>query len=189
MCVCVLNYTSYFSDQDECNATVNPCGSGGTCKNSIGNFTCICDEGFFLTKSGQNCSGENVNITMEERNPTSAVCSPDSHCWDSLLQSCFSPIHNSTLLTSAAMKDWKCGTFLLCVRKFSSLCLLPADVDECSGRSNDPGICGLQGRCDNTDGGYWCTCLHGYTNYGKENTPCSSEFSASVSYFRLFADR
>lgn len=91
MCVSVCTlWTIHFivSDQNECTEPVNPCGSGGTCRNLIGNFTCDCHQGYIKNATGHSCLGETANIIMEERNLSPTVCSSDTHRSDSLLQSC-----------------------------------------------------------------------------------------------------
>lgn len=40
-----LNFSSYFSDIDEC-LKPKACGSNAFCTNSYGNYTCTCQEGF-----------------------------------------------------------------------------------------------------------------------------------------------
>ena len=56
----VLVHTSCFIlilDIDECKENSDDCHGNATCKNTIGSFSCSCNEGF--TGSGQNCTGNN----------------------------------------------------------------------------------------------------------------------------------
>ena len=47
-------YLNILKDIDECeNATI--CGMGGTCNNTVGNYTCECQTGYTL--SGRMCQG------------------------------------------------------------------------------------------------------------------------------------
>lgn len=68
VCVCALSCTMcfIFSDHNECTETVNPCGSGGTCLNLIGNFTCTCHQGYVKDFRGHSCLGENVHVVMKK---------------------------------------------------------------------------------------------------------------------------
>ena len=36
----------YVADDNECNATPDPCHQDASCNNTIGSFECICDDGF-----------------------------------------------------------------------------------------------------------------------------------------------
>ncbi len=50
------------------------------------------------------------------------------------------------------------------------------DINECmDAEMEGEDLCGVNGTCENVDGSYRCKCPAGYTNYGKERAPCSSE--------------
>ena len=44
------------SDIDECEVGTDSCDSNATCNNTIGSFTCVCNEGF--SGDGRTCTGE-----------------------------------------------------------------------------------------------------------------------------------
>ena len=46
-------------DIDECaNATTNDCDSNAMCTNTVGSFTCTCNQGY--TGNGTTCEGKNI---------------------------------------------------------------------------------------------------------------------------------
>lgn len=50
-----------FSDINECQAPSPPCGADSLCKNTIGNFTCVCKAGLEFNNMTQSCQGEPLN--------------------------------------------------------------------------------------------------------------------------------
>jgi len=45
-----------FSDLIECNREPRPCDANATCNNTVGSFTCACNDGY--TGDGETCEGE-----------------------------------------------------------------------------------------------------------------------------------
>ena len=48
-------YIYFFTDINECTNSIHGCHQNATCTNSIGSFTCTCNEGFDL--NGTSCVG------------------------------------------------------------------------------------------------------------------------------------
>ena len=49
-----------FSDRDECAFYGRFCQNG--CANIPGGFTCLCDEGYFVSRNNRSCFGEFILI-------------------------------------------------------------------------------------------------------------------------------
>ena len=43
------------TDINECNENENPCDQH--CNNTVGSFTCSCDDGYELDENGRSCNG------------------------------------------------------------------------------------------------------------------------------------
>ena len=50
------------SDIDECSYEAYVCHSNASCENTVGGYSCKCQEGF--SGSGKNCSGKNFNSCL-----------------------------------------------------------------------------------------------------------------------------
>ena len=52
----MLKCISYlFLDVDECSTNAHSCHSNASCTNTVGNYTCSCNDGF--VGDGRNCTG------------------------------------------------------------------------------------------------------------------------------------
>ena len=47
---------NFFTDIDECTEGTDDCDDNATCENTIGSFTCTCNDGY--SGSGEECKGE-----------------------------------------------------------------------------------------------------------------------------------
>ena len=52
----------FLSDIDECDDGPYPCAGHACCRNTVGNFSCACDDGF--NGNGLTCTGEIVAKTF-----------------------------------------------------------------------------------------------------------------------------
>ena len=52
----------YFADVDECERGLDMCHYNATCNNTIGNYSCMCDDGF--RGDGFNCTGMESTVTQ-----------------------------------------------------------------------------------------------------------------------------
>ena len=50
----VIDY--FYSDVNECNASISACHVNATCQNTLGSYICICESG--LTGNGKICIGK-----------------------------------------------------------------------------------------------------------------------------------
>ena len=48
----------HFSDNDECNDGTNNCDGNAVCDNTVGSFTCTCQQGY--SGDGVNCEGKTL---------------------------------------------------------------------------------------------------------------------------------
>ena len=120
------------SDIDEC-ALYDPCNTA--CTNTMGSFTCSCNEGFELGSDGLTCQGR--------KRPT-AISSHE------LVVARFSTIAGVTV-------------FILGPHLLPSPPSPPKDVNECldTALMENVTLCAGQQLCENTDGSYTCKCPPG----------------------------
>uniref|UniRef100_A0A8C4QY15 Uncharacterized protein n=1 Tax=Eptatretus burgeri TaxID=7764 RepID=A0A8C4QY15_EPTBU len=163
----------HFTDNNECIAQPNLCGSKGICQNSPGSFSCECEKGFLLDSTRQNCEDidecqgnhrcqhgcQNMMGGFRCGCPQGYLqhfqwnqCVDENECAGS--QVCGSASCYNTL------GSFKCS----CpsgynYNQFAGSC---NDVNECSS-SKAPCSFG----CSNTEGGYLCGCPHGHYRAGQ----------------------
>ncbi len=58
----VMCHSFILSDIDECTEMVDNCHDYAVCTNTIGSFTCVCNDGF--SGDGVACAGKNLQLTM-----------------------------------------------------------------------------------------------------------------------------
>ena len=163
-------------DVDECAVTgvdAKNCGAGGTCLNTTGGWTCVCNPGLTLT-SGLCCP---IGATVAAG---TCVCQPGYEA--------VSGVGCVDKDECAAGTD-TCGATELCVNNLGShscvcgdgavdvgvkVCKCKVgfefnaanncvDVDECAVTGVDAKNCGAGGTCLNTTGGWTCVCNPGLT--------------------------
>ncbi|XP_046584649.1 uncharacterized protein LOC124291639 [Haliotis rubra] len=153
-CKCNTGYSGAACEFDTngC-AHPNPCGFGRTCSDVTASeeattgiaFNCsACPDGYTSNdNAGQNSECKNIDECLT--NNGTAPCPPNSKCEDTI------------------------GSYMcMCERGYrqdsSKLCI---DIDECDENSND-----CQQTCNNTDGGWTCGCVEGYT-LNEDNKTCN----------------
>ena len=69
----LLNYgkTIVFADIDECSGNTDNCHAQATCTNTIGNFTCACNEGY--EGDGVTCTGDVLKAQVIFRTGTFVI--------------------------------------------------------------------------------------------------------------------
>ncbi|XP_067877048.1 adhesion G protein-coupled receptor E3-like isoform X3 [Heterodontus francisci] len=137
------NFTSRTNCHDINECLTNPCGPNLTCTNVPGDYYCTCKEGFvFINQTKLQCQDVNECLNAEE------ACGPNASC-------------NNTAG----------GFYCTCNGGFVSTTGEPAftnkvktqcqDVDECL---NEVEPCGPNASCNNTAGGFNCTCNGGFVS-------------------------
>ncbi|CAJ0955887.1 unnamed protein product [Ranitomeya imitator] len=157
---------THCEDIDECQ-TISPCFPSATCNNTIGNYTCTCNDGF--SGNGTHCDDDNECETSNSCSPNATCtntignysctckngfsgngthCDDDNECETS--NSC-SP--NATCTNTIG--NYSCT----CKNGFSGDGTHCADIDECKTTNN----CSPYATCTNTIGSYKCTCNDGFS--------------------------
>ncbi|XP_048727704.2 mucin-4-like isoform X2 [Ostrea edulis] len=189
-CTCKPGWsgTNCESDIDECRQS-STCPVSSTCVNSLGSYTCVCDNGSVMAggtcvecsghRYGLNCGlqcqcNEENTMACDKRNGT-------CNCrggWTGL--NCSVDVHECSLTPSICGANAKCteeiGSFSCqCDPGFqktsSNTC---SNIDECVTGSHS---CHVNSRCMDTSGGYICTCDPGFSGDGhtcSDVNECSS---------------
>lgn len=140
------------SDIDECEIDEDdpepgPCGENKICLNTIGSFTCQCEDGY-RTKTGTlTFSAESPEgcVDINECSENEGLCGDNAFCSNTSPQySCFCDVG---FLSSTGGETFRHGDNVSCV-----------DVNEC--KEHD--TCGANATCFNTNGSYYCTCNSGF---------------------------
>jgi len=121
------------ADIDECKAGTAGCSSNASCANSIGSFTCTCNNGY--KGDGTTCTDKDECGADGGNN-----CGPNTNCT------------NTTGSFSCACKTGYKGT-----PTSSTGC---TDKDECGADGGNN--CGANTNCTNTTGSFTCACKTGY---------------------------
>ncbi|XP_037328226.2 adhesion G protein-coupled receptor E1 [Pungitius pungitius] len=136
-------------DEDECADQL--CGNNTNCINTIGNFTCQCNQGYREKEGHVNFTIEGQCLDINECTESDDTCGPHANC-------------------SNTLGSFKC----CCLSGYTQDPHGCTDIDECKEASDkQQDLCGLNGTCANSNGSYWCMCSKGFTNYGNERTTCS----------------
>nr|XP_055037183.1 adhesion G protein-coupled receptor E1 [Misgurnus anguillicaudatus] len=144
-CVCKPGFTNHghkqmkCTDRNECEDYSGLCGINATCNNTPGSYYCTCAPGFRL-RSGQ------TNFT------------------DPRTDSCETNICNTdkSICGEGSCKNGKDGHECICKPGFTNhghKQMKCTDRNECK---VDSGLCGINARCHNTPGSYYCTCAPGF---------------------------
>ncbi|XP_077137846.1 uncharacterized protein LOC143803979 [Ranitomeya variabilis] len=156
-------------DIDEC-LTGNICSPYATCTNTIGNYTCTCNNGFW--GNGTHCE----DIDECETNNT---CSPNATCTNTIgnytcaCNDGFSGNGSYCADIDECGRDRNCSADATCNNTVGSyICTCNAgytgdgiqcdDIDECLTGN----ICSPDATCTNTIGNYTCTCNNGFWGNG-----------------------
>ena len=142
------------SDYDEC-ASTSSCAANSKCTNSVGSYTCDCDDGFrgdgvVICEDINECEEIHLGNTDEGEGPCSYKC-----------------------LNTPGSFECSCDTGMVGVgRKIvgrqlnedGTIITGCTDVDECEDDLDD---CHSEAVCNNTIGSFTCTCNKDYTGNGK----------------------
>lgn len=141
------------NDIDECSKGLDDCPS--ICENTVGNFTCKCPDGYEdKTGDGKNCKIEaSLETKCDAKNPK---CDSSSQC---------QYVSGSTTTVECVCDNkHKLENGISCV-----------DLNECE--NNSTNACDKSNSvCNNTDGGYICSCKAGYKHETGSQTKCEECF-------------
>ncbi|XP_065119313.1 epidermal growth factor-like protein 6 isoform X2 [Paramisgurnus dabryanus] len=132
-------------DDDECEYDEPICGNDTDCYNTIGSYYCHCQKGFnptgyFAQDTSKIC--QDINECLED----SIDCGPNAICKNT--------IGNYTCICKTGyIANNNAETFM---DRQGVRCI---DINECE---VDSGSCGVNARCHNTPGSYYCTCAPGF---------------------------
>ena len=124
-----------FSDINEC-VEQSPCDQNAQCTNSIGSFTCACNNGY--RGDGLTCTGQYTPCLL---NILTWTCRPG-------------------VLTLSQANP--CRHFLEIIKYLLYIFPTLSDIDECQEQSP----CGENAVCTNTPGSFTCACSEGYSGDG-----------------------
>uniref|UniRef100_UPI00398F3013 adhesion G protein-coupled receptor E1-like n=1 Tax=Pristiophorus japonicus TaxID=55135 RepID=UPI00398F3013 len=143
-------------DIDECVDTTRVCGSNATCSNTMGGFYCTCAGGFVPN---------NGELTFTDI--TKAQCQDIDECVDT------TRVCGSNATCSNTMGGFYCtcaGGFVSNNgdHTFTDITKVQCqDIDECVDTTR---VCGSNAICNNTMGGFYCTCAGGFVSNNGELT-------------------
>ena len=159
-----------FADIDECATNTHDCAAGGgRCDNSEGGFTCSCVAGH--SGDGRTCDADKTVSFQPPANGTLSAAGAGA-----AIRSGETATHGTTITFTAAPDSgyrfsvWfgDCAGDLSCEAVATlnvSVGAIFADIDEC--RENTHNCAAGGGRCDNTGGGFTCSCVAGYSGDGR----------------------
>ena len=161
-----------FADIDECRANTHDCAAdGGFCDNTEGGFACSCIAGY--AGDGRTCDADKTVSFQPPANGTLSAASAGGAVQDG-----DTTAHGTTItFTAAPNRGWQVSAwFGDCAGTNGGSCeavatlnvsagVTFADIDECQTNAHDCAAGG--GFCDNTEGGFVCGCVAGYSGDGR----------------------
>ncbi|XP_069460045.1 adhesion G protein-coupled receptor E1-like isoform X2 [Ambystoma mexicanum] len=140
--------TGSCKDINECLGSMKgQCGPNAACENMQGGFYCICAQGYRTpTRIGRFKGLDEENCTAQE------TCYYDIDCPD-----------DSVCNTTSGLNLCTCKPGFENIEReiyFKPLTGSCKDINECRGSMK--GQCGPNAGCENTQGGYYCSCARGY---------------------------
>ncbi|XP_059152070.1 uncharacterized protein LOC131938174 [Physella acuta] len=187
-CLCprgfILKEGNLCEDINEClNDTDNECTLHSSCVNTDGSYTCSCSAGTMLDNDGRTCIACSGGTWGFNCNQTCSCSSGSDHC--DAATGCVCKSGYTGALCNVDINE--CVTGDLVCNSSTEVCVnLPgnatcecqsgysrtgdicADIDECLSPSTNN--CSQQ--CNNTAGGFNCSCFPGFT-YNSNNNTCS----------------
>ena len=161
-----------FADIDECQTNTHDCAAdGGLCGNSEGGFTCGCVAGY--SGDGRVCNPDKTvffqppaNGTLSAKSAGASMRNGEVMAYGTTITFIAAPARGyrlSAWLGDCAGTD---GGFCEAAATLNvSVGAVFADIDECETNTHDCAADG--GRCENSEGGFACSCAAGYAGDGR----------------------
>ncbi|XP_078062515.1 adhesion G protein-coupled receptor E3-like, partial [Mustelus asterias] len=132
-------------DIDECES--DPCGLNAECTNTFGDFRCRCNDGFVST-TGERTFTDKTSTQCQDIDEcyNSDRCGPNATCTNT--NGAFNCSCKQGYTTNTGERTL--------TNRIKTQC---QDVDECSDEERP---CGHNASCENTLGGFYCTCNRGF---------------------------
>ena len=176
-----VSVSAAFSDIDECAAQTDDCAAdGGRCDNTDGGFACSCAAGY--SGDGRICRADKTVSFLPSAHGTLSAAGGGFSIQDG-----GAAAHGTTItFTAAPDKGYQVSAWAGdCADTIGDSCAVAAtlnvsvsavfsDIDECAAKTDDCAADG--GRCDNTDGGFACSCDSGYSGDGRT---CEADMTVS----------
>ncbi|XP_043550675.1 adhesion G protein-coupled receptor E2-like isoform X4 [Chiloscyllium plagiosum] len=147
----LTNFTAGYGgcfDIDECET--DPCGSNATCANSIGDFECTCNKGFASTTGEHVFTDKTVTQCQDIDECETDSCGSNATCTNTIGN--FICTCNEGFVSTP-------GGRIFGNKTVTQRCI--ADKDECQ---DTVAACGHNASCNNTMGGFNCTCDAGFAS-------------------------
>ncbi|XP_023133716.2 adhesion G protein-coupled receptor E5 [Amphiprion ocellaris] len=141
-------------DINECSDMKDICGPNAICFNTIGNYSCICDDGFVSTTGVESFRyGDNVKCIDRDECEEENICGQNAACVNT------PGGHHCVCNAGFGLKSGK-STFSGNEEQCEDICM------------TDKTICG-NGTCHHEATGHYCACHAGFTNYGNKTSRCT----------------
>ena len=176
-----------FKDINECKKNTDNCAAeadGGLCTNTEGGFTCDCADGY--SGNGATCDADKTVSFLPSANGTLSAAGAGVPFQDG-----DTATHGTTITFSAAPnRGYQVSAWLGdCAGTAASAtsCAVTAtldvsagaafkDINECLTNTDNCAAAEDHGRCDNTEGGFTCGCMRGYsTGYSGGKNTCHAD--------------
>jgi hypothetical protein len=179
VCVCEegLAYNSLNKeciDINECLVNNDGCDTNATCANTVGSFTCTCNDGY--NGNGFTCDDINECLVNNGGCDTNATCENTEGSFTCTCNEGYTgggvtcDDIDECLVDNGGCGDAKAYLCENTAGSFTCSCnegykldgVICVDINEC----NLPGTCSSNATCENSEGSFTCTCNDGYTGGG-----------------------
>ena len=152
-----------YLDINECQDTPDVCDDNATCNNTIGSYTCTCNEGFTGEGSNGTCEGNIFIGGPVPPNYYPATCLSQTYVR-------VAPPSPQYFVSFYSTVTW------VAIHMF--ILITYVDINECE---QVPLVCDDNATCNNTIGNYSCTCNEGFSGEGEFGT-CEGTYIILIKY-------
>ncbi|XP_061087666.1 adhesion G protein-coupled receptor E2-like isoform X1 [Conger conger] len=156
---CTVGWETHGDNCTDVNECIDPvCGKDARCFNTIGSYFCKCHPGFHVHSNSTTYTGvEGACHDINECLERPGICGAKASCQN--IVGSYNCTCSEGYISSTGERVFQPANGVTCT-----------DEDEC-GRARP--VCGRNGTCTNSPGGYTCTCEAGFSNHGDSHAPCS----------------